>query len=474
MASEIARSQRELDQLVNYFNRRYSVVNEAGKVWVFEWRLDPVLKRDVLDRISHSDFRRLYENDRLRVFTKDGPKIISTTKNRAEWWLTHPARRQYLDGVTFDPARRAPPGYMNLWRGFAVEPRAGDWSLMREHIEKVICSSVRRDTDYVQNWLARAYQQPDQPGEVALVLRGKKGCGKGIFGRWVAKGFGQHGMQIFNPVHLVGRFNEHLRDCVLLFGDEAFYAGDKQHEGVLKGLITEPYLVIEGKYQRVVIVPNMLHIVLASNSDWVIPASADERRYGVFDVPDNRVGDIPYFAAIDREMQRGGLAAMLYDLLARDITGFEVRDVPRTEALTIQKTLSLSSLQKWWLAVLSRSFIWKSRHGAKYFCEWHPFYTMELLYRSYLQWCQEARPFDRKSREELGRFMTAIYSARRPRQEKHPVYELDSIDGKSEPLDQASIVWQDRPHGYWVGELDEARTRFTEICDVLTEWGLDP
>ena len=90
MASEIARSQRELDQLVNYFNRRYSVVNEAGKVSVFEWRLDPVLKRDVLDRISHSDFRRLYENDRLRVFTKDGPKIISTTKNRAEWWLTHP------------------------------------------------------------------------------------------------------------------------------------------------------------------------------------------------------------------------------------------------------------------------------------------------------------------------------------------------------------------------------------------------
>jgi hypothetical protein len=290
--------------------------------------------------------------------------------------------------------------------------------------------------------------------------------------------FGHHGMQIFNPAQLVGRFNEHLRDCVLLFGDEAFYAGDKQHEGVLKGLITEPFLPIEGKYQRVVTVANMLHIILASNHDWVIPASVDERRFAVFDVADNRCGDIPYFAAIERQMNDGGLAAMLHELLARDITNFEARQVPQTEALKIQKTLSLTSLERWWLAVLSRGFLWKSRHGAKYFRNWHPFYTTELLNRSYLQWCQESRPFDRKSREELGRFMTTIYSPRRPRQGSHPVYELDSIDGEviktGKPLDQASIVCQDRPHGYRVGELEEARVRFTEICDVLTEWGLDP
>ena len=165
-------------------------------------------------------------------------------------------------------------------------------------------------------------------------------------------------------------------------------------------------------------------------------------------------------------------------LLARDISGFEVRDAPQTEALKIQKTLSLSSLEKWWLAVLSRGFVWKSRHGANYFRGWHPFYATELLYRSYVQWCQESRPFDRKSREELGRFMTTIYSPGRPRHESHPVYELDSIDGEvikaGKPIDQASIIWQNRPHGYWIGELEEARVRFTEICDVLTEWGLEP
>jgi hypothetical protein len=35
--------------------------------------------------------------------------------------------------------------------------------------------------------------------------------------------------------------------CRLSVADEAFYAGDKQHVGVLKALITEPHLTIEAK-----------------------------------------------------------------------------------------------------------------------------------------------------------------------------------------------------------------------------------
>jgi hypothetical protein len=71
-------------------------------------------------------------------------------------------------------------------------------------------------------------------------------------------------------------------------------------------------------------------------------------------------------------MNVGGLAAMLHELLARDISGFELRDAPQTEAMKIQKTLSLSSLEKWWLAALSRGFVWKSGHGANYFRDWQP------------------------------------------------------------------------------------------------------
>jgi hypothetical protein len=85
---------------------------------------------------------------------------------------------------------------------------------------------------------------------------------------------------------------------------------------VLKGLITDPVVNVEGNYKTAVNVPNMLHIGMASNQDWVVPASIDERRYCVFDVSPHRIGDRGYFQALADQMKDGGTAAMLHDLLA--------------------------------------------------------------------------------------------------------------------------------------------------------------
>jgi hypothetical protein len=289
------------------------------------------------------------------------------------------------------------------------------------------------------------------------------------------RAWGQHGLHISNAKHLVGNFNGHLRDCVMLFADEAFYAGDRQHESVLKALVTEPTLPIEAKHQNLVEVVNMLHVYMASNADWVVPASLEERRYFVLDVPDNRIGDRQYFSALYAEMENGGLAAMIYDMLRRNITGFEPRDVPNTAALNNQKLHSLDTLHRWWLAVLERGFVWKSRHGATVFRDWSEFYTTELLSRSYLQWCGENRVCFPMSRVQLGKMMAEIYQPSRPRQD-NPVYELDVInanfpaDKTDEWLNKHSVVWQNHQHGYQVGTLEEARVRFKELCGVTTEW----
>ena len=85
---------------------------------------------------------------------------------------------------------------------------------------------------------------------------------------------GKHGIQVFNPKHVVGNFNGHLRDVLLLFADEAFFAGDRAADGVLKGLITEPSLMIERKGVDAVRAPNLLRVIMATNSDWAVPAAA--------------------------------------------------------------------------------------------------------------------------------------------------------------------------------------------------------
>jgi hypothetical protein len=255
----------------------------------------------------------------------------------------------------------------------------------------------------------------------------------------------------------------------VLFADEAFFAGDKQHEGVLKGLITELTLPVEGKYMDVVFVRNMLHVYMSSNSDWVVPASHDERRYFMLDVLDTHLGDRPYFNALYRQMEEGGLAAMIHDMLHdRNISSFDPRDVPKTEALADQHRRSLDSLDRWWLTVLERGFIWRSRFGVDEFGSWFEFCATELLERSYLQWCTDTRMQRPDSRVALGGRMKEMYSPARPRGDQI-IGELETWPaGLSK--DQLIIRANGRPPGYTLDSIEEARARFADIRGVTGDW----
>jgi hypothetical protein len=441
------------------FNKTYAVVNDGGRCSVWRLRWDAQMKRQVVEAISFDDLRRMYFNRSMKH--NDGVKCV------ADWWLTDPNRRQCLSGVVFDPTGKAPPDYWNLWRGFPFEPQPGDWSLMRAHICDVICGGNDAHADYLMDWLARMFQHPESPAEVAVVLKGGKGSGKSVFGQWLLKAWGQHGVYISNSKYLVGNFNGHLRDVVFLFADEAFFAGDGQQNSVLKALITEPVIFIEAKYKNGASVRNMLHILMASNNDFVVPASSDERRYFVLDVSPARIGDHRYFEDLNRQMEQGGLAAMVHDLLKRDISGFDHRAVPQTAALQNQKLLNLNSLEKWWHDVLDRGFVWRSRHGIEYFTQWQTFVPTELLHQSYLQWAGENKNPKPMSRERLGAMMKEMeYDRHRPAG-SCVVSEVEHVD----PDSGESMMKQDRPQGYWVGTLAEARQKFCTHTTLELKWG---
>ena len=95
--------------------------------------------------------------------------------------------------------------------------------------------------------MARAVQEPWKPGEVAVVLRGEKGTGKTFFADHFGELFGEHYVQMSSSHHLVGHFNAHMETAIVVFADEAYWAGDKQGEGTLKTLITGNAIRIERK-----------------------------------------------------------------------------------------------------------------------------------------------------------------------------------------------------------------------------------
>lgn len=337
----------ELPGYISELNAEYFVSRDGSKTVVCRRSFDTILKRSLLIRSSFADFKSFYGNRQVITGNnKNGP--IYTPLGSA--WLTHPQRRQY-DGIIMSPGGDV-AGQYNLWQGFAVKPIRGNWPLMHNHIKEVICDNDDKSYHFLMGWMARMIQLPGVMGEVAIVLQGGRGTGKGFLGNSLSSLMGQHSCHVTNSKHITGNFNAHLEDCIFLFADESFWAGDKQAENVLKGLITEPTIPIERKGFDLKTVPNMLHILMASNNEWVVPAGVDERRYCVIKVSDRYVQNFEYFGALANEINNGGLEAMLFDLQQMDIKNFEVRKVPNTVGLLEQKIQSLDTVMSWWLQKL--------------------------------------------------------------------------------------------------------------------------
>jgi Family of unknown function (DUF5906) len=468
-----------IDQGIEYMNKHFAYVRKYG---VMEIVADPDYSgRLRYDFLSRKQAEEMFASLHVKI-EGGGEKGEDIEIPIFGIWFKSESRRQFSLGVEFHPSAlpvqseqwhrvlsegkalphfyQSPPGMLNLWRGFGYAPkRGGSWALLAEHLFNIICKGDNKLFQYVIRWAAYAAQHPEKQGEVALVFQGGKGCGKGIFCRAMVALFGQHGMQICNPEHLTGKFNRHLGDCGMLFCDEAFHARDTQHESVLKSLVTEPTLPIEAKFVDVAMRPNRLHLLLAANADWVVPASADERRYCVINVSAEKVGDYAYFKAIMDELEAddgAGYAAMLDYLLSTPLLasnaadgaplGFNVRDYPDTKGLAEQKRLSLGLEQKWWKGVL-----YDGRLGVPgYEAEWKEKAPNDAIYQSYEDFMMNRQAKGILDKQAFGNFMS-----------KYVIASDISVKVKG---------FKSPKSGKYRGPLLEARAIFEKVCGVTFDW----
>lgn len=440
--------------LLERMNAKYCVLPIAGKVRIVTWEKAPRLRggeREVMTLFMASDFKLMLNNRKVQVSDDE-------TEGLGTWWLMQRNRQQYK-GLVFCPGQ--PPiidGYKNLWRGWGVTPAPGSWPLMKKHIKEVLAAGVVKHADYIENWSAWSFQHPAEPAEVALGFQGGRGTGKGIYGRSMAKAFGQHGLHISSMQQMAGRFNRHLLDCALLFADEAYWPGDKSAEGTLKRLITEDTLTIEPKNVDIFQVENALHIIMAANEEWVVPAGIDERRFAMFEVSELHKGDKAYFTPLYAELANGGLAAMMYDLLAKDLQGWHPReDVPQTPALMKQKIATFDTKQTWWHDTLRRGTLPlaikdkdKDKDTGLFKCQTCSIYDnyVERIDRSGIR---------RKAVEtELGMFLSKMLEGTTFLKTRGS-YLFPSLKTCRERFDavmRSQVAWDD-PHGEWQAVPDK-------------------
>ena len=225
----------------------------------------------------------------------DGALVTRRPSIPQRAWLTHSGRRD-IRGFTV----RSDASYgaivqedgvpvLNLFRGLAEEARPrSKWSrriekaidLFEAHVLDVIADGREDVALYIVRWLAWTVAHPTERPEVALMLHGVQGSGKGAFVHPFLKLFGAHGVS-FTSDRPFGRFNYLLLGRLFVFADEAVFLLDGKNADAMKGLITEEYIEIEEKNLPTIKAKNHAAYVLATNRRDPIRLEARDRRISV-------------------------------------------------------------------------------------------------------------------------------------------------------------------------------------------------
>lgn len=359
-------------------NRKHAFVMNGGKAMVMNFGRDSK-RGETLTFSSQADFRARYANRSTLLMTEYGSRLAPL----ADQWWTHSKRRAYaglvfLPGSPLDVELGEEHPHYNLFRGWPVQPVPGDCGLFWAHLKNIICAGDEERYLYVRRWLAHNIQKPEEMPETSLVLRGGQGTGKGTFVNLYGKLFGRHFIAITQKDQLLGKFNAHMQEAILVFGDEITWGGNKEAEGVLRGMVTDSNMVIERKGMDTVQCDNYRRFIFASNEDWPMAISKGDRRYLVLDVADGFRTNTTYFAALHAQMNNGGLAALMHDLLTEDLSGFDVRGKPPggdAEAELYVRTLR--GIERFWHQYL---------HGADE-SSWPKSVNRQAFYAEYVAQC---------------------------------------------------------------------------------------
>ncbi len=381
---------------IEELNDRFAIISVGNKVVVMQ--IDPANGGSIVELWSFDEFKKLMIKQRVKVPTVNGGFRAS---DLATEWLRSKSGKQYRRLVYAMPGsvEQEGPNDYNGWRGFTATPVPGDWTKNRDHLLHVVCKGNRAYFEWLVNWCAALVQLPGRHAMSAIVLRGGQGTGKGHFAdKMLGKlFFQQQYLHMIGANQLTAEFNEHLSGKVLVFADEATWGGDPRHAAKLKGLVTEDNVPIHRKFLKMVEEPSALHIIIASNHDWPIPAEWDDRRFFVLDVSETHKQDETYFAPLIAELENGGRAAMLHDLLAHRIDAAALRHPPDTEAKRDLKAKSLSPDERWlvnWL--MDDSGTWRERQ------------SRAVVYSNYSE-AMKSSNARTQSIDGLGRFLKQVF-----------------------------------------------------------------
>jgi hypothetical protein len=413
------------DRVVEELNEKHAVIH-IDQFYILTEKLNPVFGGKDFTLESKQSFLNTYENQ--KVLCSDG----KTLKSKAKIWLSHEKRRHF-NGIVFDPTTKDHPnGFYNIWKGFALEQKKGSCGLFKKHIKEVICGDKEEIFKYVWKWTAQLVQFPQKLSS-GLLLMGEQGTGKNTFSDALGKIFGPHYMPLDNIDQFLGHFNFHLKNAVLIHGNESVWGGDKRQLGKLKASITDEFTVIEGKGKDQLPMRNFKHLILSSNEDWPVHLDRDDRRFLTLKVSNKYKGDRAYFKDLFEELNNGGHEAFLYELLQENLSEFDVWEIPQNNEAFEVKMRSAPSTEKYIYEVLKEGSF--DIGSAAQSCVWldsekEYFLTTTAIFIDYSNWCKfQGKKYEDESilGKALARLTLSKKNRRRDKGKRHWFYDFPTL-----------------------------------------------
>ena len=311
---------------IDTFNRFFGVVLVA-KPEIFMVRYDQKGRMiEVSERYSNTSFKIAFEP--ISIFVK--------------FWLRNRYRRQFQRYV-FEPDGNNASDEFNLFTGWKVtldndlDSMTLDMQRVDPFIDHVLNVFCRGDTghcDYFLNWLSFIVQNPGKKTGVVVVLKSvNQGAGKGLIVD-VLLGNGVFGhaayAQVRNIEGLIGKFNSSLMNKQFVNVDEV--SMNKKEANEVKSMVTEPYMEFEKKGLDKIRLKNLMNFVFTSNNEFCVNLDTSDRRYFILDVDDSNANNHEFFIPFSKYCSDPLTAAHVFMYLkSRDISNFNVRDIPMTK-----------------------------------------------------------------------------------------------------------------------------------------------
>jgi hypothetical protein len=307
---------------INKLNSKFGVCLLGGHARMVEEVFNPELHEWSPEFVAVSEQKIVMKNQ--RVTKSIGGKLKSV--GIVEDWEINPKRNSY-DRVVFQPKN-------NIFRGCGCKPiikQGGEYNQFMgylanldnakrckkilRHIKHIWCSNNKSIYLYTIKWLSELFQKPWEVGAPYLVLKSQQGAGKNIIiDHVLCRLLGAHAISTSNKEDLIGRFNSHLGINILLFLDEAIFAGDPRNKSLMKGLIN-PLRMNEKKGIDKEKGKNYTKIIMATNEEHAANIEITDRRHVYLPVSDEQKGNSKYFEELMEEIENGGREAFLKFML---------------------------------------------------------------------------------------------------------------------------------------------------------------